>query len=279
MPHIEIRKTDGINIVIGFGSPGIDPVATKKRVAEELQKSTEWKAAELLRERIAENVGNLLKNRAQLTTQLKISSSRQTKHAISKKTALRDRYEETNAKIEEYRQQVGDAMAKVAERGKQLFDECAVLLQGPGYREVDQATHQAMQDKHRALGPSQLLTADGSIVDDLRRTDYIYKIDGRWVSGRITKLGEVIPEGGKPVNQLTDDDRRGIMDQGKRDMIADLTPDEREKMLKQDLDAAALSAAQLVTAYELQRREDPRGDARAWLDVEESKIKEIYNVA
>lgn len=277
MPWVKINIIDGLEIIRGFNGPGIDPEETKKRVAVELAKTSEWKAAEKIKVQVNDQVRNLLKSRSQLSTQLKMSGLRQTKHAIARNSVLCEKHKAVNVEIDKYKQQINAALAKVSDKAGQLFDTCSVSLQGGGYREVDQPTWDKLHAEFGGLKPRQMLKADGSVIDDLRKLIYIHKIDGRWVDGRITKLGETVPPNGKPVNQLTDDDRREIMDQGKRDMIKEMEPSQRAKMLQGELDAAALQAAQLVTAYELQSRDAPREDARAWLTAEEKRIKEIFD--
>jgi len=279
MAWIKTKSIDGVDVVVGFGAPGVDPEETKKRVARDLEKSDEWKAADKLQKQVDDQLSNLVKSQESIVNQLKISRGRRTKHGGAQRNALHEKYKETTAEIERHKEQIADALDKVSKRAEELFRTRHVLLRGGGYREVDQSVWDDLRAKYTAMGPRRKLLPSGTVIDDLRKSNYLYKTNGRWESGRIEKLSDKLPATGKLAEQLTDDDKLEIMIQGKRDTIAEMDPQQRSRMLKDELDSAALHAAQLVIAYELQGRDDPKDDAKEWLTAEEKRIKEIYNVA
>ncbi|MHC4229718.1 MAG: hypothetical protein ACYSW0_19975 [Planctomycetota bacterium] len=280
MPWVQFGKIDGVEVVLGFGSPGIDPEATKKKVMAELEGSVEFAEYRKTAMKVSKQIETVTKRRAEAEGAIKRAGNGQGRHVLKKRKSEKiDTYQKCNKEIQRYHGILEQSLSALEAKKLELIDSCVVLLSGGGYEQVGEDTYKTLFDAHKTLRPRQYVTRDGSVIDDLRGTKYLVKTDGMWVSVKISKFGEALPDGAKLQNQLTADDRTEIMDQAKARWIAGLDDGERQKLLAKELDEASMQAALRRSAFELSDHKDPTGAAKKWLQAQQAKIREVYNVA
>jgi hypothetical protein len=259
MPHIRTKDIDGIAIVVGFSSPGIDPEETRRAIQ---QRAINSPAGQKL-SKIVRQIDTVATRRAEL----------------SKGRAKRVAINQCTAEIKRYKVMLEAAMNEVKQVTHSIAQDTVILLRGPGYHEVDDKTHKTLRSLYQALGPAQMLTADGQTITDRRKEELFYKSDGEWAVKRIATLGEDIPAGAKTRDELTNEEIADIIDQKKRARIEAMSTTERQKQLAKALEAIALQAATVRSAYEIEGRDNPLDDARLWYEAEKKRVEEVFDVS
>lgn len=281
MQYIQTRIIDGIKIVIGFSPPNIDPEATKKKLIAELEKSDEWAEYQKTLQRVTKQIRMTTVRRAEVEGAIKRAGNGQGSAIVQKRKAQNvNAYQKCNAEIQRYHDILAQSLEALNAKREQLLPGCTIRLSGGGYEQVDSETYNKLKDVYKALRPRQYLTRDGMVIDDLRQTVYVTKIDGLWKSGKIEKLGEKLPTGAKSPDRLTEVEKTEIMNQARREWVAGLDQDDRKKLKADELDNARLAAVTKQKAFELEHSDaEAKKMAQEWLAAEKAKIEELYDVA
>jgi hypothetical protein len=277
MPYLATKKIDGIDIVVGFTGPSIDPVATQKKVNALIDKTTE-----------AADVDRLTAEKLDLDRQLdkclmKARNPANRRRIVAgvqfdagKKYRLEAQQlaDQSNKKSDEIRA----LLQTIQRQAKALYESEPVYTGGGGYVDVDDETWDELKRKHSGLARGTLLCLDGSIIQDLRGKRYVAKVDDRWVPCQPQTLTDEVPDGAKLESELTDADRSEIMDQRAEDALRAMSDDDREKLKASKIEDSITQAALMKQGYELDGRDDPAGEARAWLQARKAEIEELYDV-
>lgn len=173
--------------------------------------------------------------------------------------------------------EVAAAVLKFHKRSRRLYFETPVLMGGGGYLEVDEKKWKDLVDRFYQLSPRQFLTPENVVVDDHRGAVVFFK-DGSWKMVKLEKLGQSFPEGGKLKNQLNESEAAEISMQARREAIRSMPAEQVAREKSAALENAARAAAIERSAYEIDGRLDPLGDARKWFSIEKARIEELYNV-
>jgi hypothetical protein len=281
MPLIKFKIIDGVKVVQSFKEPNIDPEATKKKLIAELEKSDEWDEYQKTLQKVTDQIRTTTVRRADVEGTIKRAGNGQGSAIVQKRKAQNvNEYQKCNAEIQRYHDILAQSLEALNAKREQLLPDCTIRLSGGGYEQVDSKTCDKLKDAYKALRPRQYLTSDGTVIDDLRQTIYVAKIDGLWKSGKIEKLGEKLPNGAKSPDRLTEVEKTEIMNQARREWVAGLDHDDRKKLKADELDNARLAAATQRSAFELEHSDDEaKKMAQEWLAAEKAKIEELYDVA
>lgn len=281
MNWIKFHSIDGINVIVDFSGPGIDPEATKKKLIAELEKSDEWVEYQKTLQRVTEQIRKTTVRRAEVEGVIKRAGNGQGSAIVQKRKAQNvNAYQKCNAEIQRYHDILAQSLEALNAKREQLLPGCTIRLSGGGYEQVDGKTYDKLKAAYKALRPRQYLTGDCTVIDDLRQTVYVAKINGIWKSGKIEKLGGKLPTGAKSPDRLTEVEKTEIMNQARREWVAGLDHDDRKKLKADELDNARLAAVTQQKAFELEHSDDEaKKMAQEWLAAEKAKIEELYDVA
>jgi len=147
-------------------------------------------------------------------------------------------------------------------------------------KELPDNTCCQFNEKLAALTKHEKCLTDGTVIPDLRETEYWEKADNRWVKNKVSKLGETIPTSAVSVEDMNKEEyaaqRQEISDQQEIDRIETLAQEDRETELQGRLDALADEAARLEKRAQIQRKDF---DPVAWYEEEAQKLHEKYGVS
>jgi hypothetical protein len=251
MKTLITKKIDGYEIIIGFSNAVIDPMTSKPIVDELMQKTEEFK---------------ILKALIDKADRFAACGFKKQELALNE---LND--------FESLKQDINIAEEAYNEKFQQLYKENANYFEPKiGEEIIDDTEYKHLLGLFENLPMVKKLTRDGQIINDYKGISFFIKIDSRWEYETINLLGEPLPEGAKPMNELTDDDKREITEQRNKEHFNSLSSEEKEAIRTQALESAMERAAIIKARYELEDDPDPLSKAKSWLESERQKIKEQY---
>lgn len=261
MKTIITKEVQGFNVVVGFGLPVADPVATKKAAESAIKKSPEFQLISDLQSKIA--------GLSQMSAQSKKESTELRKKGKAK---------EADAKYQDFLVRQEQIKAKQAEIKKALpkFEAARnlVLASSAVYFEpkkgefiVNEAQYQAAsaayseRGQFEAVALNQDLTV--SVVPDYTGAKYWTNAE-KWEQWPGPIFGEALPVDAILDQDLIDAQRAEIADQLETERVVALTQAEKDSELASLTDQAAARAAQMRSKLEIQGHPDPLGESQAW---------------
>ena len=243
MKTVITEEHDGHIIIKRFGTPVIDPVATRPIVEKKLLEN--------------EEVNKL-------------------KESISEYKKI-----EKNAdgnKIKALKNNIVSLKSSVNKETQRLFAENAIYF-GPrkGEKIISEEEYTRLKKTFKDLPANKKLKQDGTIIDDNRDVTYKIKQNGIWEDHKITKLGVSIPDGGKKLQELTESDYNEINQQKNDERLKSLSPEEKQNEKQIILQAASREAAIMKAELELKDDTDALSKAKKWLADETVKIENKYS--
>lgn len=277
MGYVQVRVIDGLEIVIGFNPPGIDPEATKERVKEMTPYLPEAKDAEAIKTRLEALVNRLRAFQTEMKN-LDPRSFRTPAEFEKIQTSLRRSYDRTKAEAEKHRDALGLKVQDLYEEARQLAKDHVVRLRGPGYKEVTEEKVAKLKKAKEKLPPGCFLLFDGRVVIDWRGKTLFFRAGKEIVLAECTKLMESFPEGAKLFDNVSIEEREEFAEQERVKELRSLSPEEREASKAQELEDAAIQAVTRERAAYLAGQADPERIAKAWLKERHRKIRDKFDV-
>lgn len=272
MRTILTRKIDGYDIIIGFGVPVIDPIATREVVGPILFESGETKAI------IAKNkeIGGVRKLARSV-----IDSAR-----VALKNGDQRKVDDLNADYRRYNRDIAEKleelipMKKAYEiRRRELMVTNAIYFEPKKGESV--AADEEVSDINKklvALDKDQKLDAEGFIVPDYRGKTYHRKGSDGWSVQKIKTLGEIPESGSIEASKLTDDQRQDIALDADKKRIAGLKETDRIAEKNNVIDSLATQAALMRSKLEIQGATASKAltDSKKWYEAEVVKTEAKY---
>ncbi len=209
MKTILFKTIDGHEIIIGVDRPTIDPVETAKVVNEILKTTPEHQAAEAKKAEYAEAVRQL----NSIKTEMKSFTPSEMRKAANKN---QDKWNTALGEMAVRQRELKPLALALADKIISLRREHAVYFE-PRAGEIIKtvAEVEALVKKIKALKPGTVLALNGSVVQDNRGAAFYRKAGGKWVHGKIVRLGDKVPSDAVLEDAVTDTQR----DEIKRDRI------------------------------------------------------------
>jgi len=254
MRKTAITKTiDDLKIVTGFDIQRVNPVATRKIISAMLEELDESKRLT--------GVASSLEDRK-----------------LALKTAIRNK---DNIEIENISAEIASLESQIETlrdliRQKQMeFLETEAIYFAPPSREYILTDEEAadLELKFGTLKPNHFLLRDGSIIEDLRGSDYWEKVDGKWRRSQIEKLGETIDGSRVSPENLKQKD----IDEIETQRIGDLSEEDKKAEKDRLLEAATNAAVLMRGRLELEDDAEALTKAKAFLSEKKSEIESLYS--
>jgi hypothetical protein len=127
-----------------------------------------------------------------------------------------------------------------------------IRLPGPTTKVVSDEDGTATGEKLAMLTEHEKLTTEGTVIPDWRGTRYYIKNGGTWKQEEIKTIGEMLPEGAVPFDNLNHTQKLEIGIQNEDERIASLTADQKASERQAKLDAATDEADRLSKRAQIQ---------------------------
>lgn len=283
MHYTNTKKINGIETVVNFDPPSIDPEATKLVVAKEIQNTDVFKKIDNLRAhsvKLAHRRADLQRDSKKLKKELDAQSrgpANQT-NIQKEKAAVDNHFRTTSEQLVSATEKAVALRPEFIAEQKRLFQVHAVRFQVRGSHKITAEKQELLRQELEALKPGTFLTLDGKIIKDNRRRTYLHVIGRRWVEVRVDKLGQPIPAGALWPEDLTADQKVAISNQGRTDALKALSPDERGQQKQDAINGLMMAAGQMKVGLEMDGDIDAESKAKKWLKDRKAEIEELYNV-
>jgi phosphoribosyl-AMP cyclohydrolase len=181
------------------------------------------------------------------------------------------------------------AITAVEDKRRSLMETDAVYFEPRGAEKIiSDEEADALQTQLDALSENEKLTVDSDIdpasaaaENDYRGGKYWSRsAEGVWTKTDITALGSEPPVDSIAEADLTADDWTEIREQLEQERIDAMTPEERQAEYDQQVAAAAATARQLRSEYEIQGIEADQAlaDAQAWYNDKVAELRAKYGI-
>jgi len=229
---------DGFDIVLGFSTPTIDPVATQNQVKAMVQTLPEFADIAALNQKI-----NDRRDQAALEFFNLFGHSPQTLQSQVEATTWQAKLTAANVDVDALSSLMTPLTVSMTKKIQDLWAENAVYFQ-PGKNENISPDDQAgpLQALFNALAPRTCLALDGKVVPDNRGLRFWTFTGSTWGSSVVTRLGDVVPAGSVAEDALTADQEGQIGAQVEAVRIAGMSSEAKAAELAIVLDGLATQA-------------------------------------
>lgn len=242
------QEIDGHTIIRGFDFLQRDPEGTKARVREIIEESEEYI-------RFREILDDLERmKRAPVTPELL-------------------------AAINEGGEEASKLSFVLAEQKKELLELIVVTFE-PRANEVilSDEEYEILQAKYELAGQNRSITVDGKEIDDCVGVQYWIQDDDGWTHHVAREINTPLPDGAKTLEMLNSSEREIIEKMVRKEQIARLPKEEREKMKHQELSNLIFAAAQMRSGFEIMGESNPLQRSKDWYQARSEEIEELYEV-
>lgn len=270
MKTIMTQEIDGYDIITNIYSAGglIDPVATQKVVAVEIEKTDVWTEIEAV------------KSQMQTYANQAVQARRNSKDATNEADKKRfwDEYKSRQLQMSDLRDDLKPLVIVFNQKRRELTLEHAVYFHPAQGEEI-------ITDEHAEAVHAKMVeaTTEGKVVDkDLNKIDnfcgrkFWKKVGDTWTKTEISKLGAKPPTGAIDEEDLTEPELAEITEQVEIDRIAALSSTEKLAEKNNILAGLVGRAAMMKSELEITGDPDPLGNAQAWLAAETVKVEAKY---
>lgn len=259
------RKLDGFDIITGFGSLSIDPMATRPVVASEIKNTDEFKAVKSAQDK--RNAACILAN----TAGKKSKELLKTKPKDAEKF-YRDRCNYLEM-VKGHENEIKGALPACKAKEKELRGSMAVYFE-PKAGEV--AVDDSVVAELKGKMADGLVDINGNIIPDNRGVVYATKRAGKWSVVKIETLNVSVPKNATIYADLDDMQRKAVDLQIEIDSAAGLN-DAEKIMAKAAAGEASLSeAAGLRSRLEISGADDPLAESQEWYNSRLAELDLIY---
>lgn len=263
---------DKDNLIIGFGTPSMDPIETQKVVKTLVLKDTGFLEIKVLYDNLKEESEKSIEKMREVQNSLRLN--KKTDAENSHKDFL-----EHQAEIEKIMKTLKPLLSNLDSTKKQLIREHAVYMTPKKGEEIikDEATVTELKNKFKALVNGKRLKKNGSEVVDYRGYKGYEKKGGAWELVEIKAIGDGIGAS-KKFDKFTNNEQTEIMVDIEKKRVSKLNA--AEKLAEKTAAIAhALSAAAIMRSeLEIQgvSEEDALAQSTAWYDAEVLNINAKY---
>lgn len=274
MKTIKTKQIDGYTVVESVQSAGgfIDPEATKKIVAVEIEKTEAYKQIEALKKQMLDCAIKARENQAK---------ARQAKQGGKSYDEYWAAYKAEMEKFNAIQTELLPLATTLKQEFARLTLEHAVyfnLPEGEELREDSEADEISAALESAASNNSVIALQGGEIIEvvDNRGKRFYQKSGGRWVGAEITKLGETAKKSAIAEADLTDDQRAEIAEQNESDRVAALKPADKEAEKAAVLKSLAQAAASKKAELEITGDSKALETAQSWYQSEAAIVEAKY---
>jgi len=303
MKSLQIKKIDGFDVVVGFQNRPIDPVATQRGSAQNIQDMPVRSALEAKNNIQSGYNIRLLEARKNAKAYLYLASQNRDKGesdtANKSESAKQDKIAKdlvgtmntTNEELKVLSVACKSACEKILTDNPVYNDEVEfkdkddkIQVAGPRQGEVikTQADIDDLTQKFKDKPDNSQLMESGEYVDDFRGKIFHYKDDemtnGKWTKGAIDSLGDKL-EIGKFEEDLTDSEKTEIAEQENVDRLAGMSAGDKTAEYDGKKTGLASEAQTMETTLKFDGDVDYMTKAQAFYNTELTKLKTEYGVA
>lgn len=260
MRTLRTQIHDDHELITGFDTLHIDPMASRRLRAELFESSDEWKALKPKLERL-----RALRDEYCNAKKIKKDSVKKAARA-----AIQVQIDNIAIEIQDMKEAVENKKAETHEQGTVRFS-CR-----KGEVILEEHELKAIEEKFHTLSPGEYLLTTGEIIVDNRGKTFWRKVEGAWEKQVVTRIGEKIKSDMNHISALGEDDTREIQITIEIERISKLQPEQKIEEKAHVLDVLAGESVRLRSQYEIQKTTNPLGEAQAWYEGEKAKIELIY---
>jgi hypothetical protein len=267
MKTIRYQEIDGHKIVTGFDCLRMDPVATVKKVDQEIVKTEEYKKQD---DAIAAYRAVRSPKRA---------TPRQLEAGLVFDPVDFARYQRERKAANELVCACADKLG--AKRGEYMLAFREFFLPRKGEHVPDDPeVVEDMELAAKQTPPGKRLDIDGNTIDDHRGKSYFTTKGDDVEEIKIKKLGEKPPAGAVTESELSDLHRRILERNRKKEQIAHLSPEERAAAAEAEINDAASEAAKARSMAEIKGVSAATAlkDSQAQFEAAKAEIEAVYGV-
>lgn len=250
---------DGHKIITGFDRPTVDAVPTNEIVSEAIKNTPEYKAVEAKKAEYNEAVNELstLQKKYKKGANIPRDDQERWNHALGKMSVRQD--------------ELKPLAVELSEKIVSLRREHAVYFE-PRAGEVvrDSSEVEKLIALIKGRMDNELITLEGSTVEDNRGAVFFRKVGGKWGRTQIVKLGDKIP--GDAV--IEPDESQAV--EIERDRVAALPSDKKAAEKKDAMDSAMVQASGMRAELEIKSDSDALKKSQAWYKSEVKRIEVLY---
>ncbi|RPI78153.1 MAG: hypothetical protein EHM45_06495 [Desulfobacteraceae bacterium] len=270
MKNIITQQIDGHQIITRIEGAGglIDPEATRRRVAVEIEKTD-----------VAKQINEQKSMMAVYARQAyQASKNHRTAKTEAEKRGFEDEYRLRHAQSKEIEKILAPLAVEYQKKFREMVTEYAVYFtpKEGEYIVEDAEAADAELKMIAATQAGRVLKKDLSEIVDNRGKVYYKKTSGEWFRFEMRKLGDTAPSGAVLDADLTDAQRLEIMEHDTKLRIAALKPAERLAERDVIIDGLAHRADAMRGKLDIQGDKDALAKARAWYDTEKGKVEAKY---
>jgi hypothetical protein len=267
MKTVITRKINGLEIVTGFSELSIEPIETRKIVADEIKKTAEYLAA-------AEKQNKM--SAAYRAAGAAAIKSKATK-AQGDKIKHHNEFTMFNAQAKGYENEVKELLPALKKKETELRRTHAVYFE-PTARETikTEAEISNLTDIIASLKGKGYVDLSGNVIEDNRGVVYCKKLSTQWKISRILTLGVKVPKTGILYDDLTAEDKKAVDLQIEIDAAAKLTTAEKLAGKVQAENRAVNDALAMRQKLEIQSVETALEDSRAWFAERMAEVNLIF---
>jgi hypothetical protein len=270
MPYVETKQIGSHSIVVGFGAPSFDPMATQAAIQPLLEAADEYKALVDTKIKLDEQYQALI-----TLWPLWKATPKGTQQWLDYEA----QYKAAHAEVARLQGIASIQDGAVEEKRRALVLSDGIRFELPGVTEIDQATQNSLLSKLQSLVQGTRLLVDGSTIIDKIGVVYWTKDVDTWTKTEITDLGVDVPASDAYLwDDLNMAQVAEIEDQLDIERIAALDPDVREAEKQDMLGQALVSAALKKTEFEIMGVEDPLAASQQWYADRVAWIEARYTV-
>jgi DNA-directed RNA polymerase subunit F len=270
MTYLQTVEIDGLKIVRSFDAPPVDPQRTKKIVNELMTQTEEFKA---IKSAGADMRELYVKRSEQMSRLAKFERG---KTGAAEIKALKNSLMQIAREVEDVSAKIAGLQPAMKKKYEKIYENHLVRSAISGCEEVGDEIVKTLSEKLSKLVNGQYLTTDGDVVEDNRGKEYFHRDGGEWHEIKIERLGQKVPNGALLASELTSGDKVEIIEQRQRKVVSAMPDSERLKDKSRATEKAIMDAAIMKSGYEIEGRDDPGGDARAWLESRKKEIEALY---
>jgi len=272
MKTILTKKIDGFDIITGFGTPVIDPFATREIVGPVLFETAETKAI-ISKNKEVEEIKKMVKNAIE-SAQLAIRNG--DKKGVDK---YNEDYKRHNIMIDEKMAELIPLKTAYEEKRKSLMVENAIYFEPKaGENVITDEKAVELSKKIMALGENEKISKDGRLIADYRSKVFYLKTAAGWTEQKIDALS-VTPEKGSILQEdLTPEQQAEISEEANKKRIAEMSDTDRATEKNSIIDSLAGQAANMRSKLEIQGATASKAlaDSKKWYEAEVKKVELKY---
>jgi hypothetical protein len=267
MHTVITKRIDGFDIVTGFGERSIEPIETKKLVANEIKKTDEYKAVEGKQD--------------QMKAALKLAAESGKKSKDAKNQAEKEsHYAEKMVRLEQargYENEIKAMLPSLKSKQKSLIVGLAVYFE-PKAGEIvkTEAEISTLRDLLDGLNGIGYVTESGEVIEDNKGVVYCIAGATAWTIEKIKVLGVSVPSGAILYDDLDSTQKKAVDLQIEINEASNLGA--AEKILaKESADATALREAEsLRSRLEIQGASDALEQSQAFYQARQAELDLIF---